>query len=53
MRRLRVLLVLPAVASLCVAEIVRRGFAAPLAYGVSRWAAACRVGPNSEQDVMG
>jgi len=46
------LLILPAVAALCVVEVYRRGFIAPLAYGCRRWVAACRPepDPHSEAD---
>lgn len=44
------LLVLPAVAVVCVAEMCRRGFAAPLAYGLRQWYAAFLPNPNTESD---
>ncbi|HZQ33742.1 MAG TPA: hypothetical protein VFB19_18670 [Mycobacterium sp.] len=48
------LLVLPAVGALCAAEAFRRGIVWPIwLYGVAPYLARRRVGPNSEQDVMG
>jgi hypothetical protein len=40
-----VLAVLPAVAAVCAVEIVRRGFGAPVLYGVRCWWAAVHREP--------
>lgn len=53
MNRLAVLAVLPAVAAICAAEIVRRGFAAPVLFGCRQWAAAMRRDPaDAEADYL-
>ena len=46
------LLILPATAVVCVAEIWRRGYVAPLLYGVRQLTAARRHPENYEADVM-
>ena len=51
MTRLRVLAVLPAVACLSLAEIYRRGFVAPLVFGVNQWRRAFDPRPETEADL--
>ena len=48
------LLILPAVAVLCVAEMYRRGFAAPVLYGCRCWVSALdpRPLPTTEPDYL-
>ena len=54
MTRLRVLAVLPAVAALCCAELVRRGFVYPLlVYGLAPYFAKRGPQPETEADEPG
>jgi hypothetical protein len=44
------LLILPAIATVCAVEIVRRGFGAPVLYGIRQWLAA-RPGDPADQEL--
>lgn len=49
---MRRLLILPAVAVLCVAETYRRGYAGIVLYGCRQWAAALDPRADTEPDYM-
>lgn len=48
------LLILPAVAAVCVVETWRRGFAQPIVMGLYEWGMALHVieGPHTENDLL-